>query len=708
MKIFFHAATLLSLCAALPVAAQTAAQTARSAAQQNHGRDTVVVTSPINPVVVTGTGTHTRLSETAIPVKVISGEELTTSGVGTLEAALLKLDPSFSTVSLATMGNTLSMNGLEGKYILFMVNGQRMIGAGNDAPDLSRIDLANVRRIEILDGAASTLYGSDAIAGVVNIITEDGRRGVDMSARSSVRNHGRTETSINLDVKPGRFGSYTSYTRQQQGGWILNPMEEDKNDELIPTTKLASFPQRSDNISQRFTFDFTDRLSAWVEGSYYDYKQSRPLTVEGRETSYGYDMLHNNYTYGAGLNYVVSGRFSLSADFHSDNYSSRYAYTREDGDFKPGDRQTRLATSFTQATVKGIFTLGRAHKLSAGVEYLNDRLDDFIASSATLAEPVANYTLAAFAQDEIRLGHRWQAVVGGRVLHHQVLGTHATPTAALMFSAGPVRLRASYANGYKTPVLSDIHTFFVSRAGELTIGDENLRPEKSNYASLNAEYTTGRFTLSATGYVNDLRDKIESVSAEVSDAELARYQQLYGSKVTSNTVKKRSNIDRARVAGATIRAKADLGGGFMVSGSYNYTDGRNLSAAEGEDDRLDKLIPHSAAVGGQWSRTWGRYRLTVDLDGRYSAPRYSTTYSPRFGDAPAYSLWDLVTTHTFTLGRVVLSPSAGIENIFDYRDDRPAYMHYLNASGAGVSGISPYATLTPGRTFYLSLGVRFR
>ena len=688
--------------------ALAASVTSLPAQERTHGRDTLTTTHPIDPVVVTGTGTHNRLSETPVPVKVYTADDLTTAGVNTLEGALLKLDPSFSVTSLSTMGNTLTMNGLEGKYILFMVNGQRMIGAGNDAPDLSRIDLSNVRRIEILDGAASTLYGSDAIAGVVNIITEDGRRGIDLSARSSVRNHGRWEQSVDLDIRPGAFGSYPSWTHQQQGGWILNPMEENAAGELIPTTRLASFPQRSDNISQRFTYDFSKRWSAYAEGSFYDYRQDRPLKIDDRETSYGYNMLHRNYTYGAGVSYVATRKFSLYADFHSDNYSSKYAYTRESGDFKPGDEQTRVATNFTQATVKGIFNLG-AHKLSTGLEYLNDRLSDYISSSETLASPVANYTLSAFAQDEIQISKNWQAVVAARYLYHEKLGSHATPTAALMYATGGFRIRASYANGYKTPALSDIHTFFISKAGELNIGNEDLKPEKSTYGSLNAEYTTGRFLFSATGYINALRDKVETLSFEVSDAELAHYQQLYGDGVTSNTVKKRSNIDRSRVMGVTLRAKADLGAGFTVNGTYNYTDGRNLSAEEGADDRLDKLIPHAASLGAQWDKRFSRrYRLEVDFSGRYSAPRYSTTYSPRFGDAPAYSLWDLNTTHTFTLGRVILSPVVGVENIFNYRDDRPAYMHYVNASGKGASGISPYSTLSPGRTFYLSLGLRFR
>ncbi|MDR2894687.1 MAG: TonB-dependent receptor [Alistipes sp.] len=695
----------------IAAAALCALGTVTTAGAQSSGRaaDSISTTNRIDPVVVTGTGTPSRLSDTPAAVRVLTGDDIAAAGVATLEGALLKLDPSFSMTPLSTMGNTLTMNGLEGRYMLFLVNGRRMIGAGNDAPDLSRIDLANVRRIEIVDGAASTLYGSDAIAGVINIITDEGSRGIDLSARSSMRNHGRSEHSVNLDIRPGRLGSHTSYTHQRQGGWILNPMEENAAGELIPTTRMASFPQLSHNLSQRFTYDFGSRLGAWVEGSLYDYRQDRPLVLDnGLETTYKYNMLHRNYTYGAGVDYTLSDRVSLSADFHSDNYSSRYAYTREDGDFAPGDRQTRTATSFTQTTLKGIFLLGDAHRLSAGAEFLNDRLDDYIASSETLAEPASDYTLSLFAQDEIRISRNLQAIVAGRYLYHEALGSHATPSAALMYSVGRLRLRASYANGYKTPSLSDIHTFFVSTNGSLTIGNEDLKPEKSNYASFNAEYTTGSLTLSATGFVNDLRDKIEVVSFEATDAEMARYRQLYGDRVTDPIIKKRSNINRARVMGATLHAKAYLGGGFYVNGSYNYLDGRDLSVEEGAEDRLDKIVPHAGSVGAQWERMWGYYRLLVDFGGRINGPRFSTTYSPRIGDAPAHSLWDLTTTHTFTLGSVVLSPSVGVENIFNFRDERPAYMHYVNASGKGATTMSPYATLSPGRTFFLSLGIRFR
>jgi len=662
----------------------------------------------VGQVVVTGTGTHRRLKDSPIPVTVLTGKELRDSGVNTLEGALLKLDPSFAAAPLGSMGTTFTLNGLEDTYALFLVNGQRMLGSGTGAPDLSRIDLNNVKRIEILDGAASTLYGSDAIAGVVNIITDDLRSGVELSTDASVRNRGRYEHSVNLDAKEGRLGSYTSFVHQQSDGWQLNEMEEDKNGDLVRSTKMSSFASASNTISQRFTYDLAEGLSFYAEGSYYGSEQMRPLMIGGEKTSYKYDMLHRNYTYGAGVKYIVDKDILLYADFHSDNYTSQYEYIAESGDLRVGDVETRTLTRLYEGTLKGIFNIGRFNKLSAGLSYLTDRLDDYLSTSATLAEPVSSYTLSAYAQDEIRIHRKWQAVVGLRYLYHEKLGSHATPNVALMFSTGPFRARAAFAMGYKTPSLADIYTFNISKEGVLTMGNEDLKPEKSTFGALNLEYTTGRFTLSATGFYNRLRDKVEVESFEVDEEELARYQSIYGQDVTSSIVKKRSNIDKARVAGVHLAVRAYAGAGFTLAASYSYNNGKNLSAEEGEDDRLDKNIRHSGNLSAQWEHTWGRYRLNVLFSGQIRGPRYSSTYSPRIGDAPRYSLWDLQTTHTFTLGKVILIPGIGIENLFNYRDDRPGYLRYVTAKGTNATTFSPCSTLTPGRTYYFSLGIRFR
>ena len=125
----------------------------------------------LNQVVVTGTGTHRRLKDSPVPIEVISGTDLKSAGVNSFEDALLLLNPSFN-IRPTVMGSYFTLNGMSNKYILILVDGKKVAGDVSNNTDLSRIDMSRVKRIEILKGAASALYGSDAIAGVINIITE--------------------------------------------------------------------------------------------------------------------------------------------------------------------------------------------------------------------------------------------------------------------------------------------------------------------------------------------------------------------------------------------------------------------------------------------------------------------------------------------------------------------------------------------------------
>ena len=128
-------------------------------------------THNLNPVVVTGSGHHQRLKSTATPVHVLSAQEIKEQGITTFDAALTRMMPQMS-MAPNSMGTFLRMNGLGNKYILILVNGQKLSGDISNNVDLNRINMSRVKRIEVLDGAASSLYGSDAIAGVINIITD--------------------------------------------------------------------------------------------------------------------------------------------------------------------------------------------------------------------------------------------------------------------------------------------------------------------------------------------------------------------------------------------------------------------------------------------------------------------------------------------------------------------------------------------------------
>ena len=157
----------------------------------------------LNPVVVTGSGHHQRLKSTATPVHVLSAQEIHEQGITNFGDALTRMMPQAS-MAPNSMGTFLRLNGLGNKYILILINGQKLSGDISNNVDLSRINMSRVKRIEILDGAASSLYGSDAIAGVINIITDQPTQHlISVASDTRVSGHGQfTEASIRTALAP--------------------------------------------------------------------------------------------------------------------------------------------------------------------------------------------------------------------------------------------------------------------------------------------------------------------------------------------------------------------------------------------------------------------------------------------------------------------------------------------------------------------------
>lgn len=637
----------------------------------------------MSQVVVTGTGTHRRMSESPVPVTVITAKEIMNSNASTLEEALVKLSPNISTFTNG-MGTTMSLNGINEDYILILKNGHRL--SGDDR--YTRINVANIKRIEILNGAASALYGSDAIGGVINIITDDSKNTVDASSYTHFTSKGRFTESVNADVNAGKFSSYTSYQRRQADSWQNNPIDEDGN----PTGKPTSVGFYSNHIDQRFEYRATDKLTFSLFGDWYNYQTRRPQDAtyfsKGKEkAAYTYDLQHETYNYGANMKYMITPRAYIDAEFYSDNFASSYRYFAKSGSNQPGDKVTRKKTHYYNANVKGIFRLGEYNKLSVGVEYVNDQLR----SESDNINFEHMYTLSLFAQDEIQLTKQLQAVLGLRYIYNENFQSYATPNVALMYRLGPVNFRASYAGGFRTPTLSQLYATDESKtSSRYTTGNLALKPEKSHFYSLNAEYTYNRLSVSVTGFINDVRDMINYRT--LSDEEI---HQLGLDEIHQNfdEIRQRDNVDHAKTKGISTNISLNAGLGFTFGGGYTFIDTEaKQRQADGifEIAPIDKSIKHLGNLRGSWEHTWGKYHLQVNLQGRLQGKRYSQSY----GYAPKFQQWDLNTRHTFNLRTVVLEPGVGIENLFDEIDRRPWNNNF--------------STLNPGRSVYVSLLVRFK
>ena len=206
--------------------------------------DSVAHSYTLNPVVITGTGTYHRADNSPVSVKVITAKELRDAQVTSLSDALTRLTTNITTHT-SGMGTFVNFNGISDDYIVILENGKRV--SGDDR--WNRLSMDNVKRIEVFNGAASALYGSDAIAGVINIITDDSRQPVSASVGTKLMSKGRMDQDINVDVNAGRFSSQTSYTRHEADNWQVNSyqaFDEDGTEVLKLTGRPMSVAFRSD------------------------------------------------------------------------------------------------------------------------------------------------------------------------------------------------------------------------------------------------------------------------------------------------------------------------------------------------------------------------------------------------------------------------------------------------------------------------------
>lgn len=663
----------------------------------------------LNPVIVTGTGTYHKAENSPVEVKVISAKELKDANVTSLQEALAKLTTNITTQTNG-MGTFVNFNGVSDDYMLILENGKRL--SGDDK--WNRISIDNIKRIEILSGAASALYGSNAIAGVVNIITDNSKSALEASSSTKVMSKGRFDKDINVDVTKGQFSSYTSFNHRQADNWQVNRYQEFKEGDKS-VAKLTGRPMsqafRSDNISERQEWKFNSQLDAYVKGSLYDYRTARDRSATyftqkvstdkttgekaysyTAKQAYTYDIHHKTYNLGAGARWVPQKDIHLYLDVYMDNFKSDYAYWQTEA--KEAYDETRKETRYINETLKGIFRLTDWNKLSAGVEMEQERLKS--ASDNISGENTNTYNV--FAQDEVRILNKLEAVAGLRYTYNENFGSNLTPNIALFYHTGGFRARVSYAEGYRTPTLSQLYaTDQAKTSARYTVNNTALNPEKNRFWNANLEYSYKWTSVSLSGFINNIRNMINYRTLTQDEiGEDPRLQSLYDEGWT--TIRQRDNIDRASVRGISANVKLLLPYGLAVSAGYAFCDSKAKSTTldkktqeyKTTESPVDKSVRNVANLNASWDRTWGNYHLNAQVNGHLQSSRYSSTY----GYAPEYQQWDITTRHSFKLKQVTVSPGIGIENIFNKRDTS-----YWNSN---------FSTINPGRSVIISMNIKFK
>lgn len=590
----------------------------------------------LETTVVTGTRTEHRFVDSPVEVQLLTAEDIRNSGASTVAELLAReggvyVAPAAGRGSIST---NIEIQGLSSEHVLILVDGRRAIGRIDGAIDLTRYRTANIERIEIVKGPSSALYGSDALGGVVNIITRAGGGGAGLTLRSDVDdNH---EAYGNFDWRSGGWAGSVN------GGYILrSPFDLDESTATVdgPDTEGRYFsshqrwtPGEVLSLDARFDYalDDVERLDGGTGGAVYDV---RKRTEELRAA------LAPTLQFGE--------RTRLSIDAYYTRYYDQYVSEQRGTDEDDTDERTvdELYTGGAQLDHR----LG-SHWLSLGFEYQYEELD-----ADRLEQTGERDRQSVYAQDEWTLfSGRLTLVPGLRYDRDSQFGDQWSPKLALRYDlADTWVLRAGYGHGFRAPDFKQMLLLFENPSvGYRVEGNPDLRPERSRGYNAGASwYPNPRASLELSVFHNEVDDLIEIILSEEGPPTIYSYR----------------NVQRARISGAGLQARWQPFGPLNLRLGYGWVDTEDRDTGEPLSGRPEHRVnagvrfqrpAYAVGLRGVWI---GERRYGVDLD---------TGGSPTSaGTADPYALFDLrAEWNAWSWFKL----AAGIDNLLDEGD--PQYL----------------------------------
>ncbi len=596
-------------------------------------------------VVVTATDTPRSRADAPASVAVIEGEALRRRPVNDLgDAVRDTVGVDLESAGLGRRG--ISIRGMSAGHTLMLVDGQRISASSSAIAhsdfELGWIPTEAIDRVEVVRGPLSSLYGSEALGGVVNVLTRAAtdRWEGSFSGYALFGDHdlgGKQYKSgfyVGGPLVPGRLG--------------LNAWGEYRHRDALrdaaDTALTALDRQRAQNghVGLAWTPDARQRIDLSMDAG----TESQSGI---REASAGSPYVADNDVQRRRYALSHTGRWNWGGTrvrlYRSTLYREAW---RSDGADSTGPNR------FTDTVLDGRadVSVGRAHRVSLGAELRRESLED---PSVNRAGRKAQNLQAVFGQDEIRLGERWELVLGSRFDHHPDFGWEASPRAYLLFHpSDALTFRAGAGRGFKAPSLKQLSPEYESWAamgGRGVIrGNPDLQPETNQSYELGAAYDGGAWSASATLFHNDVKNLIETVRQPVCD-------------VRGRVCLNYENVARTRLRGLELTAGAEPARGWRVEANYTLLDARDRTTGE----RLADRSRHRAHATVEWTPL---ARLSTRLRVEYVGSQYR---SATLDDRPGHTLLHWYADYELSRS---LSLHLGIENLTDERlanDDADAY-----------------------------------
>jgi outer membrane receptor for ferrienterochelin and colicins len=649
-------------------------------------------------VITTGQYRPQTLKNSVYKVRVITQEKIAVRGATDVLSVLnTELGVRFNTDY--TLGETdIQLMGMSGQNVKILLDGVPLVDRGSTRQSLSQVDINTIDRIELVEGPMSVVYGTDALAGVINLITKKntakGSNSIQVNARVQ-------EETVESDYEPfsgkGVHNEYLGLAWQHKSGWSAGASFS-RNDfggwQGTQTGREMEWKPKSQYLGSGNIGYRTNNLNIWYRLDYLNETITTKGKAEADNKAADAEYITNRYTHTAQADWRINSKWSLNSSASYQDYErrSRNLIT----DLSTGQEYLNPTATQDVAKFRMLFFRSTAQyivsdkvSIQPGVEVKSDQSS----GQRIHGEPTINdYSL--FASAELRPISKLNIRPGVRFSKNSVYDAPPViPSLNIKYDLGANwSVRASYARGFRAPALRELYFTFHDASHDIE-GNPDLKAEHSN--SFNASLTWNairtkdlQLNTSISGYYNQFENQI----AYATDPARPSWSTLI-------------NIDHAKTTGALLENNL-VWKNLEVSLGISYTGRNNITKGDTAVDKGNNLSSFlwSPEVNSSILYRFTKIGMTVAVFYKYTGqvPGYekitvppSTT--PVLGKTKidGFSLADV--TFTKKLGKL-LSLNAGVKNLFDL-----TRLQNTSVSSGGAHSSSGPILKSYGRSYFLGV-----
>lgn len=668
------------------------------------GKSNIIYLSPLqtglDEVVVTGHARPVMASQSVRTIRVIDAERIDQQAAVNLKD-LLSNDLNFRISEDAVLGSQLSLQGLSGSKIKILVDGVPMIGRLDGNIDLGQINLNDIERVEVVEGPMAVQYGTDAVAGTINLITKrKSTNQVDVNLNGYYETVGRYNFDGSVGFPIGKFQGNIGLGRNYFDGY--SPNEEDRDYQWNPKEQYfanASLQRRFKKVMARYRFDLFDEniVNRGAVGSMSD--QVVPVDTGGAwYYPQALDDTYRTFRVNNALyaDYYPREDMKVKA-FVAYNYYQRQKETTIKN-LHTGDESLFSGADSQDTTVFSMLS----SRMFYQHDWIPNKLSYQVGYDFSYEENIGQriegdfkdiMDLALFATAEYKPIKSLNIQPGLRYAYNSRFDAPLISSLALRYQISEKYiLRASYGQGFRAPSLKEMYFLFVDENHNI-LGNEGLKAETSNNYQLSLNYSRAyskaNVEASVSGFFNDIKNEIRLVSVISPDS------------TDSRGLYRNENIARTQTTGGTVTVKTTLYN-FQIETGATFIGMKNYLAFDDE----------ATATGNDGFNFYPQLRFNINYNFKKIGlrPAFFMNYTGKRNDLALNSAGDLITTTyddytmaEFTLQKSFwkdkLSLTLGSKNIFNVTQISASNKATGGAHSTGDSSIP----LSYGRTYFTRL-----